>query len=212
MGFFDLFKKKSQTPESPAAENQSTADTSVPSSKDGVYEWLFEQMSQRSPSQHFAQGSVFDMVRNVHSIFETIVRKKDVSLVHIFFTNAYLAFCEHPENAGFFNPNALNVDRNDTNPQTWNTDIIGLKGDDVVALCFMPVQDQTIEARIIGIVIGEKGDGYYYCNLKKDKSASSDVMRNKAQFGIKKAGEVQGRGFELMEAFTDCISNNYYAD
>ena len=79
-------------------------------------------------------------------------------------------------------------------------------------MCFMPIDDQTYEARIIGIVLGQKGDGYYCCNLNKDENASSEVMRNKAIHGIEKAGEVKGRGFPLMNAFLSCIKQNYYAD
>ena len=96
---------------------------------------------------------------------------------------------------------AVNADKNDTDPRGWNTDIFDLQSGDVVALCYMPIIDQTFDARIIGVVLGQKGDGYYYCNLNKDNRIGSDVMRNKAILGIEKAGEVNGRGFELMKAF-----------
>ena len=212
MGLFDIFKKNPQPAASPAAEKQKEITPSAQITKEDIFKAIFEQMAQQSPSKHFVQGSVFDIVRQQHSIFEQLVRNHDVMSVHSFFMNSYLSFCSNPSGAGFINANALNVDKNDTDPRSWNTDIFDLQSGDVVALCYMPISDPTFDARMIGIVLGQRGDGYYYCNLNKDNSIGSDVMRNKAILGIEKAGEVNGRGFELMEAFLNCISNNYYND
>ena len=212
MGLFDIFKKKSQTPNSSVPEKQKASTASDAPTKEDIFKAILEQMAQRSPSQHFAQGSVFDIVRQQHSAFEQIVRKYDVTSVHRFFINAYLSFCSNPDAAGFIRADALNTDRNDTDPRTWNTDIFDLQDGDVAALCFMPINDPNVEARLIGVVLGQRGDGYYYCNLNKSNDIPSDVMRNKALLGIEKAGEVSGRGFALMNAFLDCIRNNYYTD
>jgi hypothetical protein len=212
MGLFDFFKRKTQTSNSPVEEKNKASTPSTSTTKEDIIKAIFEQMAQQSPSQHFVQGSVFDIVRQQHSAFEQIVRNHDVMSVHKFFINSYLSFCSNPNGAGFINANALNVDKNDTDPRKWNTDIFDLQSGDVVALCYMPIIDQAFDARIIGVVLGQKGDGYYYCNLSKDNRIGSDVMRNKAILGIEKAGEVNGRGFELMKAFVSCISNNYYKD
>ena len=77
---------------------------------------------------------------------------------------------------------------------------------------FMPIKSDALAARIAGIIFSDKGDGYYYCMLKKDENSNSDVFRNKAEQGIGKIGEVSGTGFELMHSFLDCIKNNYYAE
>jgi len=212
MGLFDIFKKNPQPAASPAEEKQKEITPSAQITKEDIFKAIFEQMAQQSPSKHFVQGSVFDIVRQQHSTFEQLVRNHDAMSVHMFFMNAYLSFCSDPSGAGFINASALNVDKNDTDPRSWNTDIFDLQSGDVVALCYMPISDPTFDARMIGIVLGQRGDGYYYCNLNKDNSIGSDVMRNKAILGIEKAGEVNGRGFELMEAFLNCISNNYYND
>ena len=210
MGLFDFFNKKSQVQKPSAAERQTPPASGTPA-KEEVLKAILEQMAQQSPSQHFAQGSVFDIVRQQHSAFEKIVRARDVMSVHRFFINAYLSFCSDPAAAGFVSAKALNTDKSDTDPRRWNTDVFGLRGDDVAALCYLPISDPDFDARIIGVVLGQNGDGYYYCNLSKSTAVSSDVMRNKALLGIEKAGEVNGRGFELMNAFLNCIRSNYYA-
>ena len=64
---------------------------------------------------------------------------------------------------------------------------------------------------MIGIILSDSGDGYYYCMLSKDKEASSAVKRNKAMFGVSQVGEVKGRGFELMENFLTCIKEDFYS-
>jgi len=64
---------------------------------------------------------------------------------------------------------------------------------------------------VFGIIIGSRGDGYYYCMLNKDANQHSEVIRNKAMAGIETIGTVNGLGFELMNSFLNCISRNYYA-
>ncbi len=209
MGIFNFIKKKSQIPDSSIPEKQNSSDIKT---KEDFFKALFEQMAKQSPSQRFVQGTVFDIVRQQHSTFEQFVRAHDVMSVHKFLINSYLSFCNNPKDAGTFTPSAVNADNNDTDPLKWNTDIFDLQSGDVAALCFMPINDQIYEARIIGIVLGKNGDGYYYCNLNKNEGTCSDVMRNKAILGIAKTGEVTGRGFELMNAFLNCIINDYYAD
>lgn len=120
---------------------------------------------------------------------------------------AYVAFCNQPQIVGF-SLSMIDVRRNDTNPGTWNADIVNLPSGENVALCFMPINSEALAARIIGIVLGNAGDKYYYM-LSKDGKAFSDVMQNKAMLGIEKVGSVKGLGVELMNSFVECIKNSY---
>ena len=209
MGLFDIFRKR--TSESGTVASDTTPENAAASSKEDIYKKIFEQMSKQSPSRHFASGSVFDVVRQHHDVFEKIVRSKNVMAIQRFFATAYLSFCNDPSSAGVANADIVDKSKNDTNPSLWNTSVYTLEDEDMAALCYMPVKDNAIEARLISIVLGQNGDGYYYCMLSKDESEASDVMRNKALLGIEKAGEVKGRGFGLLDAYLECIKSNYYS-
>ena len=103
------------------------------------------------------------------------------------------------------------MEKEDTDYRQWNTDIFPLESGDFAALCYMPVSNNELEARIIGIILSEGGDGYYYCMLKKDENETSTVFRNRSIQGITVAGEVKGRGFDLMHAFLNCIQEDFSA-
>ena len=74
----------------------------------------------------------------------------------------------------------------------------------------MPIQHNTVEARIVGIIFSDKGDGYYYCMLNKGEDNVSGVIRNKAMLGIGRVGAISGLGFELMNSFLNCMKQDYY--
>ena len=197
----DLYKKKT------------TKSRSKPSASMEVYQTIFAEMAKESPSRHFVAGTVFEAVRQHHGQFEHIVRSKDgmnaLDGLRQFLISAYLQYLEDPGTFGGI-PQIVNKANNDTDPGAWNFTLIPLDDNDVAALCFMPIQNDKLMARIVGIVIGNRGDGYYYCMLNKDQSISSDVIRNKAMAGIEKVGKVKGAGFDLMNSFTDCIRTDYY--
>ncbi|MBE7018874.1 MAG: hypothetical protein E7413_03230 [Ruminococcaceae bacterium] len=192
----------SQDDENIKQDQSETAD-----SKEEIYQDIMQDVSEKSPSELFASGAVFDITRQNHDEFVKIVNLSDALALQKFFTNAYTTFCNDPQVVGFA-PSMVDKSRNDTSPATWNTDIMTLSSGEMVALCFMPINNDVHEARIIGIVLGDSGDEYYYCMLDKDEDVSSDVMQNKAMLGIEKIGEVKGRGFELMNNFVECIDNN----
>jgi ATP-dependent helicase/nuclease subunit B len=48
--------------------------------------------------------------------------------------------------------------------------------------------------------------------LCASENVFSEVKRNKAMFGIAKAGEVKGRGFDLMNDFLECMKKDFYSD
>jgi hypothetical protein len=73
----------------------------------------------------------------------------------------------------------------------------------------MPIQNDILVARVVGIIFSSKGDGYYYCMLNKDENVPATVNRNKAMLGVEKIGEVKGVGFELMHNFLECISKDF---
>lgn len=196
MGFFDLFRRNKRS--------SNSANANRASSKEDIFRELLQQLAQSSPSAHFASGAVFDIVRQQHGEFAQIVRSNNASGLHLFFANAYIAFCRNPDMVGF-TPNMVNGNNNDTDPRVWNADIFPFENGDAAALCYMPVQDDALAARIIGIILSDRGDRYYYCMLNKNESLPSDVMRNKALDGIEKVGAVRGRGFELMQNFLNCI-------
>lgn len=196
MSFLDFFKKK-RTP-SPMQNA---------GSKEEFFRMVLEQMCQKTPSEHFASGAIFDIVRKDHSSFEQLVRSKNPVALQNFFVNAYLLFCKNPEIVGL-TPAMVDIKKNDTDPLTWNADIITSSSGEAIALCYMPIQHQTLEARIIGIVIGSECDRYYYCMLNKDINMLSDVMQNKVMLGVEKVGEIKGRGFDLMNSFVVCMNKN----
>ena len=161
----------------------------------------------QSPSEHFAAGAAFDISRRFHEDFEQAIQSDNcVGELHKFFTISFFTFCEHPEVVGFTKA-MINLDNIDTDPRMWNTDIFSFPRGEVAVLCFMPVRSADIEARIIGIVTGNKGDKYYYCMLNKDENAFSDVIQNQGMLGLSKVGEIRGRGFELMNSFLNYIKN-----
>ncbi|MBE7018869.1 MAG: hypothetical protein E7413_03200 [Ruminococcaceae bacterium] len=197
MGLFDFFKKKS----SPMASNITSN-----SKKEEIYRMILQSMGQKTPSEHFVSGAVFDITRQNHDLFTNIVNSSDAGALMNFFANAYVTFINQPQIVGF-TPSIVDKSRNDTNPGMWNADIMKLSSGEKIALCFMPVNNDVYEARIIGIVLGNDGDRYYYCMLNKDENTLSDVIQNKAMLGIEKIGFVKGRGFELMNNFIECINN-----
>ena len=199
MSLFDLFKKK---------KPNTTASINTSNSKDDIMKMMLQNMMQKTPSEHFASGAVFDIARQNHDQLVFIVNSNDAMSLKSYFANAYVTFCNQPQIVGF-SPSMIDVRRNDTNPGTWNADIVSLPSGEKVALCFMPINNEAHTARIIGIVLGNAGDKYYYCMLSKDEKVFSDVMQNKAMLGIEKVGSVKGLGFELMNSFVECIKNSY---
>lgn len=175
-------------------------------SRDNILDQLFEQISQQPPSELFASGVVFDIVRQNHETFEEVVRSNNALLLQQFFAAAYSLYCENPEVVGY-SSSMVNINNNDTDPAYWNADLFSLANGDAAALCYMSVQNDSVEARIFGIVLSDLGDRYYYCMLDKDEDAYSDVMQNKALYGIEKVGEVKGRGFDLMNDFLACMES-----
>lgn len=197
MGLFDFFKKKSVV----------TAPTNSSPSKSDILKELMQKMSKEAPSKHFASGAIFDITRKTHDVFTQIVNSSDAMALRNYFAHFYSAFCEHPEIVGM-TPAMIDAKMNDTNPITWNADVISLSTGEKIALCFMPISDEILAARIFGIVLGNTEDRYYYCMLNKDEDMLSDVIQNKAMLGIEKIGSVKGLGFELMNNFVNCIIDN----
>lgn len=199
MGLFDIFKKKKQAAPFHAQN----------ASKEEIFKMILEQQAQRSPSEQFASGAVFDILRKEREIFEHVARANNALTLQKLFADAYSLFLNNPEVVGFSH-NMVNKNNNDTDTWTWNADIFSLNEEDHAILLFMPVQDTAFTARIVGIILSRKGDGYYYCMLNKDEKIPSDVNRNKAMSGIEKIGEVKGLGFELMNSFLNCMKDNFY--
>lgn len=178
-------------------------------SKEDIYNALFQSIADQAPSERYATGIVFDLTRLYHEEFEAAVRSSDAITLWKFFAGAYMLFCEHPDVTGL--PIPVNMEKEDTDYRQWNTDIFPLESGDFAALCYMPITNNELEARMIGIILSKSGDGYYYCMLKKDENEASTVYRNRAMHGITVAGEVKGRGFELMHAFLNCIQEDFSA-
>lgn len=174
--------------------------------KNDMYKSLIEEYSKHSPSEKFALGGVFDISRLIREYYIDSCETNDVAGVHKHFINSYKLFLDNPEMIGISKA-LVNKDKSDTDPYMWNADIAHLSDGSHVALLYMPVQGGNITARLVGIIFGEKTDGYYYCMLNKE--GSSEVYRNKAFAGIEKIGEVSGSGLELMKAFQECISKEY---
>ncbi len=198
MSLFDFFKKK---------KTKAQANINASNSKEDIMRMIFQNMTQKTPSEHFVSGAVFDIARQNHDDFASIVNSGNAIALREFFAKAYIRFCNQPEIVGFSQA-MVDVGRNDTNPAAWNADIVNMPSGEKAALCFMPVNSEAHAARIIGIVLGNGGDKYYYCMLNKDENVLSDVMQNKAMLGVEKVGSVKGLGFELMNSFVECINNN----
>ena len=231
MAFFHFFKKKkasasaANTPPvttQPVSEKEDAIDGTIKGTikmaheqmmkgaikREDAIKMVFEKIvSEQPPSEPFASGSIFDITRLAHDEFVQLVQSNDAGLLHDFFANAYLSFCHNPQIVGF-TPTMVKLQKDDTDVCQWNTSILTLSTGEAVALCYMPIQHDTLAARIVGIVIGKDGDRYYYCMLQKDEDAVSNVMRNKAILGIATIGTVSGRGFELMGRFLDCIEQD----
>ncbi len=205
MGLFDFLNRNSQKKSTNVQRNLSERP------KEDMLKLFFEQQMQKAPSEHYASGSVFDISRQNRDMFLQTLQSTDCGSLLMLFVKAYFLFCNHPEVVGF-TPDMVNTDNNDTDPRSWNADIFVLPDGDYAALLFMPIQHNTLMARIVGIVFSDNGDGYYYCMLNKDNKLFSEVFRNKAMFGIEKVGEVKGVGFELMHDFLDCIKHDYYQE
>ena len=171
----------------------------------------FEDMPALAPSEMFASGAVFDIYRQYRDEFKEVFDSGDPMLIWGVFAQAYDMYLEHLDENDFFGMIDVNVD--DTDPMEWNTDIFNLSEGDTAALLFMPVKNNdTIAARIVGIVTSDKEDGFYYCMLNADENITSDVKRNMSLAGVKYIGEVKGRGFELMNSFLECIKDDFYGD
>ena len=183
MGLFGLFKKKEKIKTQPDVNNGI--------SKEDIIKKMLEQQSQRSPSDQFASGAIFDISNKKRDAFEQIVRSNDALSLRKFFADCYSSFLTNPEIVGFI-PSMVNKNNNDTSPETWNTDIFNFSDGDCVALLFMPIQNDSLAARIVGIVVSQKGDGYYYCMVNKDGNLFSNVMRNKAIHGVEKSEKLKG--------------------
>ena len=177
--------------------------------KTDIYNEIFQAVADQAPSERYVTGTVFDLTQMFHDEFEEAVRSSNAISLWQFFAGAYKLFCEHPEVSGI--PIPVNMEKEDTDYRQWNTDIFPLESGDFAALCYMPVSNNELEARIIGIILSEGGDGYYYCMLKKDENETSTVFRNRSMRGITVAGEVKGRGFDLMHAFLNCIQEDFSA-
>lgn len=200
MGLFDRIKKRKQ-PDTPF-NTQKT-------SKEEIFKMILEQQAKSSPSDQFASGAIFDISRQQREAFEQAVCSNDALLLLKLFANAYYLFLNNPEVVGVTS-NMVNKNKNDTDPGTWNANIFHLTEEDHIALLFMPVQSTALSARIIGIIFSSKGDRYYYCMLNKDEKMTSDVIHNRAIYGIDKIGEVKGVGFELMNSFLNCIKDDWH--
>lgn len=209
MALSDFWKKRKQSSGSPTEATPPPASGKVSPASDR-YEIIRKLMSQRSPSDQFASGAVFDFVRQNQALFNNIVRSKDMLKLQEFFVNSFMTFYFHPEAVGL-NAQLVNQDNLDTDPRRWNMDAYRLSNGGAVALCFMPINSDTLDARVVGIIIDSKPlDGYYYCMLNKGADTYSDVYRNMAWDGVRPAGRVKGRGFGLMNDFLKCIVGDYY--
>lgn len=200
MGFFEIFRKNKKDVQKDRKQEQA--------SKEDIIHRILEKQANESPSKRFASGAVFDIVRQNRMTFLQSIQAKDVLSLKMLFVNSYMSFLANPEIVGL-SPNMMNNAASDTDPQTWNVDIVRLPNGNDAALLFIPIQNDEIEARIVGIVFDDNEDGYYYCMLNKDESKASIVYRNCAWQGIRQIKEINGRGFELMNKFADCISIDF---
>ena len=202
MSFFKLFNRKKE------ASNHSV--TPRTNAREEIYKNIFEKMAQKSPSEHFASGAVFDILRQQREVVEQIIRSNDSTALLNWFVNAYNLFCTNPGVVGF-TPAMVNTNNNDVKINEINADCFNLQNGDAGALCFMPIVSDEYAARIIGIVLGKEYDGYFYCMLDKDENVLSNVMRNKAMHGVEIVGEVNGSGVDLIHSFLGCILDSFYS-
>ena len=173
-----------------------------------------QDISEYPPSYYYAGGAVFDFVRIVHDEYEEVVRSSDLQKLQtlsIFYYNSYNLLLDEPEMVCSL-PGLIDPEKNDTDATQWNVDVIPMDGDDMASLCFMPVDSDLYEARVFGIVLGSKGDGYYFSMINKDENAASEVYRNKGYEGVEKIGEATGRGFDLMDSFMAVVNDDYYTE
>ena len=201
MGIFNFFKKKNGDPQS--------GNMPKNASKEDIIRMILEKQAQKSPSDHFVSGSVFDICRQHRNVFYTAAKSNDALSLLTLFVNAYTLFLDKPQVVGF-TPDMVNRNNNDTSPATWSANVFPLQPGDYAVLLFMPIQNNTLAARIVGIVFSDKGDGYYYCMLNKGAENASEVIRNKGMFGLETVGTVRGLGLELMNSFLNCIKQDYY--
>ena len=205
MSIFDLFRKKPAKAGTPAPARKDPPDEDLPFNKDALFQMVFREMAFLSPSSLFVSGPVFDIIRQKHEHFAQILRSRDVMGLQRFLIEAYLEFCREPGRFSSQAQSGLSIENSDTDPRRWNTDLMALPSGEPVALCYMPVQSDTSDAQILGVALGQEQDGCYFCTLAKDVSAPSDVMRSNGGSTVQKVGEVNGRGFELMNAFLAVI-------
>ena len=92
MSLFDLFKKK---------KTNTTASINTSNSKDDIMKMMLQNMMQKTPSEHFASGAVFDIARQNHDQLALIVNSNDAMSLKSFFANAYVTFCNQPQIVGF---------------------------------------------------------------------------------------------------------------
>ena len=173
-----------------------------------------QDLSEYPPSYYYAGGAVFDFVRIVHDEYEEAVRSSDLQKLQtlsMFYYNSYNLLLDEPELMCSF-PGLIDPEKNDTDATQWNVDVIPMDGDDRASLCYMPVDSDLYEARVFGIVLGNKGDRYYFSMIDKDENAASEVYRNKGYEGVEKIGEVTGRGFDLMDSFMTVVNDDYYTE
>ena len=172
-------------------------------------EKFIEIQSRRTPSEVFVSGSLFDIYHLSRKYFEEVICSGDALELRTLFIKMYTMFLEKPQLVGV-PPIAVNRNKEDTNPFTWNTDLYNLGNGDYAALLFMPIVNDIYAARIAGIIFSESGDGYYYCMVNKNSEIPSIVNRNMIMFGLETIGEVKGFGLPLMEDFLECIKANFY--
>ena len=173
-----------------------------------------QDLSEYPPSYYYAGGAVFDFVRIVHDEYEEVVRSSDLQKLQtlsIFYYNSYNLLLDEPEMVCSL-PGLIDPEKNDTDATQWNVDVISMDGDDRASLCYMPVDSDLYEARVFGIVLGNKGDRYYFSMINKDENAASEVYRNKGYEGVEKIGEATGRGFDLMDSFMAVVNDDYYTE
>lgn len=202
MSFLSFFKKPKKSEPTPFSGDNL--------SKEDIFRKLLEQQASVPVSEQFVSGAVFDISRNNRDVFLSVVQSGNALSLCQLFAQSYALFLEHPECVGF-TPQMIRKDTDDTDIREWNADVFDLSNGNYMALLYMPVQNDTYSARIVGIIFGEETDGYYYCMLNKDEQVLSDVNKNNGLLGIKKVGSVQGAGFELMRCFFQTIFKDFSA-
>lgn len=231
MGLSDFFRKKQKKPDISALLKRKDM------SKADIYRTIFRSIP---PSAHFSSGPVFIISQKNRDAFMQAVTSSDALALIKLFIASYNLFLEHPQVA-LFTPEMLNKALNDTNPYAWNTSIYKHKSGDYIVLLYMPIQQEELAARMVGIIFSNgqrsqnpfecssdsldtspshrgsnssngRSDGCYYCMLNKNESEFSDVERNKSTLIVEKVGKVKGRGFDLRDSFLACIMKDFYQD